>query len=153
MSTYLVFNTAAAAQNIDLMKGDFRFAIVVPTDPTAGDSRKFGLYSSNKGSGIYFEISGTTFQAVAIDGVTGESTEESITWESSWTGTKRVFRIIWQAGMAHFYVDGTKKATIAFSDEDLDLASTPMRVYIKNDNADDMLVGYIECVGVQSYST
>lgn len=151
MPTFLIFNAAEAVQYADIGKGDLRMDVVIPTAPTANDNRKWGFFAPSKGSGLYFQITGTTFQAVAIDGPTGADTTVSITFETEWVGTEQVYRIVWEAGLAHFYVAGTKKATIAFEDDNLDLASIPLSVYVYNANADNMLVGYVEALGVQSY--
>lgn len=150
MATYLNFNSAEGIQDSSIVKGDLRMNLLVPTAPKAGDSRKFGFYSASKASGIYFEVSGTTFRAVARDGEKEESSTETITFSTDWVGQFTVYRIVWGAGMAHFYVGETKMATVSFVD--LDLTSVPLSIYINNGEADDLLVSYIECRDIQNYT-
>jgi hypothetical protein len=147
MSTVLNFNSAEAIQYADLVKGDIRFKILIPTAPKAGDSRKFGFYNVNKDSGIYFEVTGVTFRAVIRDGEKEESTVSAVTFSDDWAGRLIVYRIVWGAGMADFYVEDVKVATLPFVD--YDLTTTPLSLYINNGEADDMLLSYVECRDIQ----
>jgi hypothetical protein len=155
MPTYLTFNTATAIQYADFTTGTINMNVVVPVNPVAGQDKKWGVYSHAKQAGLYFEITGTTLRAVATateDGQTTVSDTETITWNTDWEGVEVLFKIKWEAGMAKFFINKTKVATIAFSDTDgLVLANTPMSLYIHNGNADDLLIGYIEATGVLKY--
>lgn len=152
MATYLIFNAASAIQYGDVLKGDFRIKAVIPTIPAAGHARKFGLFSAHSGSGLYFEVTGTTFQAVIKDGNANQTATAPITFETVWAGEPLEFKIRWEANLVHFYIDGTRKATLSMTSA-IDLASTPLSIYISNSNADVMLVGNIEAQGLQAYTT
>lgn len=152
MPTFIAFNAASAVQYADVIKGDFRMQVAVPTLPTATQARKFGLFAVDRDSGLYFEVTGTTFRAVARDATSVDgSTTSTITFEPSWAGTPIEYRILWEAGLAHFYVDGTRKATIAFPASNI-LTSIPLSLYVSNSVADNLLVGYIDSLGVQSFT-
>jgi len=149
---YLVFNDAEAVHYGDAVKGTYLMEVVIPTEPTAGDARKFGLYSKNRDVGIYFEVTGTTFRGVAVDGNKNKEVTEDIEFNSAWAGAPIEYKIIWEAGRAELYVDRVHRATVDFSEDDLALAVHPMSLYIYNGNSDDMLVGAIEARNIYRYS-
>lgn len=151
MATYLVFNNAEAIQYADLLKGDLRMNVVIPNSPSTSDVRRWGFYSLSKQSGAYFEITGTMFQAKVYDGANGTSNTVAITWDADWEGEDIIYRIKWSAGRAVFYMDGVQKADIALEDEGVVLANSPLSVYVQNATADNMLVGNIDVVNVQTY--
>lgn len=151
----LKFTNAEAIQYADLVKGEVTFRMRVVEGPASGDNKEIGLKSLNKGAGIYFDILDDDFNAVVEDGLTGLTNSFPITWEpgvfDSLIATDYTIR--WEAGMARFFINGVNVATVPFSDYDLDLASTPMSIYVKNQSGvgDDMYIDYIEAKGFQSY--
>lgn len=157
MPTYLTFSSATAIQYADFTTGSVAINAVVPLTPVAGQAKKWGIYSHAKQAGLYFEITGATFRAVATstaDGQNAATGTSNITWNSAWVGVEVIYRIHWEAGMAQFYIDGVRVATIPFEDTDnLVLANTPMAFYIHNGNADNLLIGYIEALNVGAYIT
>lgn len=148
---YLNLNQAAIIQYADLLKGDLTFRLVIPTSPAAGHSRRWGFYAVNKESGVYFEVSGATFQATVRDGINGTSSSVALTWNDDWANAETTFRVRWEAGLATFYINGAKVTTIALDDENVVLASSPLSIYIENLTTDEMLTANIDAVGVQSY--
>jgi len=150
MANYLTFNADTAIQYGQFTGGSASFSTIFPNPPTAGEDKKIGLFSQAKGAGIYFHLNGTAFNAVATDGTNTKTVE--ITW-GDWEDTEPIFLIRWEAGLAHFYIAGTKVAMIAFADENILLANTPLALYISNANSDELRVGFIEVTNAGSYIT
>lgn len=144
-SGIIAINASAIYHYGDILRGDITMLLYVPTAPTSGDSRVFGLYHYGKGSYLTFNISGTTFTASSSDGTNTNSV--AITWQSSWTAAYTKFRIKWEAGLAHFFVGGVQQAVIS----DTSITGGPMSLYIANNNADNLNLQYIDAKGIQSY--
>lgn len=155
MPTYLKFTSATAIQYADFTTGTIKINAVAPVDPVSAQDKKWGVYSHAKQAGIYFEITGTTFRAVATSTADGQNTviaTSTIDWNAAWTGVEVIYEIRWEAGMAKFFINGVRVATIAFSDTtNLVLANTPMSIYVHNGNADVLLIGFVEATGVLKY--
>lgn len=151
MDNYLVFNQAEAIQYADVVQGNFLFTAVIPSVPTDGDLRKFGLYSANQQVGIYFQVEDETFRAVVWDESIGEGDYKDITFNTSWAGAPVDYQIIWEAGIAKFLIDGVTVAQIAFDDGGMSFATQPLSLYVRNDNADDLFIGVIEAKNVINY--
>lgn len=137
--TVLRFISASAVQYKDVFKGTIVLNLTVPTAPTAGNDRKFGLTQLSKGALAYFKVAGTAFTAESADG-NGNTESTTITWDSAWTNTATEFKIVWTGFEATFYVGGVKLAThrtVAVSKE-------PMSVYVNNSTADNLDLKYAE---------
>ncbi len=144
-SGQLVLQQAAAIHYGDCVKGDYTFEVNVPNSPEGGESRRWGLYSPNRGAYAWFSIEGEQLLAQVSDGTT--SSETAITWSSAWTGVDTQFRIIWEAGLVHFYVGSNEQATLSGDG----VPRTPLALYLSNANVDYMTVGYITARGLQSF--
>lgn len=135
----------------DILRGDVSFKINIAA-PTAGDDRKIGLIEYNQGAFLYFKIADDVLTAESSDGTTIKSTV--IDWNTDWTGTDTVFRIKWEAGMATFFIGDQFKVTLNDASS-LDIPTTvipggPLSLYVHNAGAGDLLISYIEVLGVQS---
>lgn len=157
MPTYLTVDADTIIQYADFTTGTVAINAVVPLAPVAAQDKKWGVYSNAKEAGLYFEITGTTFRAVATSTADGQNTvtaTSNITWNSDWLGVEVIYKIRWEAGLALFFINGVRVATIAFSDTaDLVLANTPMSLYVHNGNSDKLLIGYIEATNLGAYIT
>jgi hypothetical protein len=110
-SNLLRLNASAIASYLQHIYADVQFSISVPTTPSAGEAKHWGLRnpSSDNLGAIYFEISGATFSCVSKDD-SGNSETTTLTW-SSYENTQTVFRIIWEPGQIIFQINGTTVAT------------------------------------------
>jgi hypothetical protein len=149
----LLFNADTDASYIQHKFGHYVFSVNVPVKPTAGDARKFGLINAanpTKGS-VYFETTGTTFQAVSYDNF-GNTKATSITWnDTDWSAHAILFEILWEQDHIVFIVNGSVVATHVNSPagnygatSTNQVGTIPQVLYIHNGNADNMLVAYVE---------
>jgi hypothetical protein len=137
-STVLRITSASIASFIQHIYADVEFSINVPTTPSAGEAKHWGLRSpatDNLGA-MYFEIAGAVFTCVSIDD-TGSSQTTTLTW-SAYQATQTVFRIIWEAGMIIFKINGV---TVATHTSKVPSHALPLRVV--NGDADNTDIGYI----------
>jgi hypothetical protein len=156
--TYLVFNNAEAVHYGDIVQGELTLSLIIPSFGELSDRRSFGFrhpakrrngFGEDEIAGIYFDIVGDLFK-VCARGVNGEpdQMDEPIIG-TSWINQPTRFGIRWEAGQARFLMDGVVIYTLGLGD--VGLASTPMSVFVKNGNSDDMLLSYLEVKGAQSY--
>ena len=92
--------------------GDARMKLIIPTAPTAGDSRVWGFYSRaflNRNA-AYFFISGTNFYARSYDDYGNAIESTTITWDSTWTNEAIDYEIRLRIGSVEFLVNGTRLA-------------------------------------------
>jgi len=139
-SNKLRFTSAAAASYILHRYGDFEFAVNVPTTPSAGEAKHWGLRAPATDSigAIYFEIVGAVFQAVTIDdGGTSETT--TLTWAAGYTAVETKFRIIWEPDIVRFMINGVIVATHVTR-----VPSNSLPLRIVNSDADNVDVGYVQ---------
>jgi hypothetical protein len=137
-SNVLRFTSAAAASYIQFIFSDVEFALNVPTTPSAGEAKVWGLRkpSSDKLGAAYFEITGATFQAVTYDdGGTAQTT--AITW-SSYENTVTYYRIVWEPDGVRFLVNGS---TVAFHTTRVPQQALPLRIV--NGDADNTDLTYL----------
>lgn len=132
-------NNAAIASYLLHKYGDYEFGLNVPTTPSAGEAKHWGLRSpatDNIGA-IYFEISGATFRVVTIDdGGTSQTT--TVTW-SSYEAAETRFRFLWDEDRVIFYINETIVATHTTR-----VPSNPLPLRIVNSDADNTDLGYVE---------
>ena len=141
----LKLTNSATIHYADIIRCEIVFNLSIPAAPAAGASRSFGLQLLNKGAYILFDITDTVFSAKTSDGT--NSSSSAITWQSSWTAATAQYRIVWEAGTAKFYVNGTFQAAIT----DVSVVGDPMSVYLENGMADSLSVSYIVVKGIQYY--
>lgn len=121
----------------DLLKATQSFNLKVPTAPTSGDVRVFGLSQINAGATAVFKITDAVFSCeTTFDGVTKN---EVVTWQSNWTNTYTTFKIVWTGFSASFYVNGVRVAFI----NDSSVPKVSMSSYLYNGNSDNMDLYYM----------
>ncbi len=132
--------------------GKFQFAVNVPTTPSAGEAKKWGLLlpaKATKGS-MYFEITGTTFRAVSYD-EDGTAETTTVTW-SSYEAVETLYEIEWgpesggTAGYVIFKINGTAVAT-----HKTRVGHIALPLYLINSDADNTDIGYLSIKEVASY--
>lgn len=138
-------NAAEITTFLALKNGDVEIGITVPTAPTAGDSRFFGIYSptlSTKGK-MLFSVEDDECFVLAHDDDGTEIFKEQIVWDSDWTNAEARYRISWNANQILFSVNGT----IVYQTSDPAVArlipSLPNNITIKNVNSDNLDVSYL----------
>lgn len=145
----LRFNAAGCASYSQYVYGDFIFAVNVPTTPSSGEAKIWGLENpAAKHGACYFEITGATFRAVSYDD-SGTAETTNITWNSrgeTWEAGMAFFRILWTKQYVRFYV-GDSYANIAddeyYVEHKTRVGSLPVALRILNSDADNTDVDYI----------
>lgn len=145
-SNKLRLNAAGILHYADITKGDITFAVNIPVEPTAGDSRQIGLKALNQDVYIYLDITDAV-ASLTVKSNEG-TTSTAFDWDdTNWSATEIEYRIKWEAGRAELWVNGNKMVTIA----NANVPSTPMSLYVNNGNSDNMDIGYINAMSVQYY--
>lgn len=142
----LRLNSAAIIHYGDIFKGELTMNLNIPTAPTAGDDRLFGFNQLNAGAYAYFKVADDVFTAEVNDGE-GGTDSVVIDWQTDWTAADTNFKIVWMGFSAVFYVNKVKFATI----NSAGVPKFPLSIYIKNGNADNMDMKYIEVENVHNY--
>jgi hypothetical protein len=117
--------------------GIFRFALNVPTTPSAGEAKKWGLLlpSAVTTGSMYFEIAGAVFKCVSYsDSGTAQST--TVTWSGE--GAETLFEIEWEPDYVIFKVAG-----VVVASHQTRVGTTPLPLYLLNSDADNTDLGYI----------
>ncbi len=139
-STKLRLTSAAIASYLLHKFGDFEFGLNIPTTPSAGEAKHWGLRTpatDNPGA-AYFEIAGAVFTAVSIDDG-GNVQTTTLTWDAAYTAAETKFRIIWEADIVRFMINGSIVATHVTRVPRNEL---PLRIV--NADADNVDLGYVE---------
>ncbi len=136
-SNKLRVSAAAIASYLLHKFGDYEFAITVPTTPSSGEAKHWGLRSPAEDDigGAYFEIAGAVFTAVTLDDG-GNKQTTTLTW-SSYQAAETKFRIIWDADRVIFMIDGTIVATHTTR-----VPSNALPLRLVNVDADNTDTGY-----------
>lgn len=142
-SNKLRLNNSEISTLTAFSEGMFSFTLNIPTAPTAGDSRVFGITSSGNASVpvAVFTISGTTFSASVYDRVGTLVATKVCTWSSAWTAVDSIFSIRITERNVFFSVGTT---IVARFDDGADIKQTtqlttaPLYVAIDNNNSDSM---------------
>lgn len=128
--------------------GSLEMVITVPTAPTTGDVRQFGLKNADgdlKGA-MLFDVTDDVFTAKIYDASGTLIASKVINWNADWTADEATFRITWANRQVFFAV---RNVIVARFTSNGDIASTvqmarhPMYLYLKNVNADNMDVSLI----------
>lgn len=137
-SNKLRLTSAAITSYTQFKYGTFRFAVNVPTTPSAGEAKKWGLLAPSAATvgAAYFEITGATFRAVSYD-ESGTAQTTTITWDS-WETVETIFEIEWEKDFVIFKVAGTAVAT-----HQTRVGNVPLPLYLINSDADNTDTGYI----------
>lgn len=143
-------SAAGLASYIQHEFGDVEFALNVPTAPTSGDARHWGLRcpASDNFGAVYFKVANTAFTCEVVDNV-GNAKSTSVTWSSAWTAAETLYRIRWEPDRVQFLigvvtagvVSYTVVATINDTSNGVPRIALPLRIL--NSNADNMDLGYV----------
>lgn len=112
--------------------------------PAAGANKSIGLISLNKDTKALFNIYGNELKCIVKDS-SGTETSVIIPWVASWSSAAALFQIKWLAQGVGFYVNGVNVANVNAS------VTSPMSVYVNNPNSDNLLVSFVEGLGIESY--
>jgi len=143
----LVLSESSIISYADIVKGDFVFNIKIPTTPTIGVNKSFGLQAINQGAFIQFGILDDDLLLEASDGF-GNYESISVPWQTTWTNTQTNWRIKWEAGMASFYVNGVKQGTIS----DISIPYGPLSTFVTNQDGDSLSFSWVRGIGIQYYN-
>ena len=145
-SNKLRFNADVAGSYTQFKFGKFEFAVNVPTTPSSGEAKKWGLLNpSNVAAGsAYFEIAGAVFKAVSYDN-DGNAESTTITWDS-WEGEETSFEIQWEKDYVIFLVAGTVVAT-----HKTRVGTLAQGLYISNSDSDNTDVGFVKVKDTSMY--
>lgn len=127
--------------------GRFIFPVNVPTTPSAGEAKKWGLLLPGRvttGS-AYFEIVGAVFRAVSYDD-SGNAQTTTLTW-SGYEAVETDFEIEWEKGYILFKISG-----VVVASHQTRVGQTPLPLYIINGDADNTDVGTIIAKEVAQYA-
>jgi len=146
VSNKLRFNADALGSYTQFLFGKFEFAVNVPTTPSTGEAKKWGLLNPSDATAgsAYFEIVGAVFNAVSYDN-DGTVETTAITWDS-WETAETSFEIQWERGWVIFLVDGTVVATHKTS-----VGTLAQGLYIINADSDNTDVGFIKVKDTSMY--
>lgn len=140
----------------DIFKEDLTLNIKIPTAPTAGNSRSWGLEQINIGAKVIFNITGIVFSVKCI--YNGVTTSIVIPWLAAWTNTAVNYTIKWNGFSADFLINGVRPggATLLgnFTETFINNASVPkvpLSMMVDNATADNMDVFFMEDQNVQGY--
>lgn len=136
---------AAIIHYVDFVKGEIVFDINIPTVPTAGTSREFGVSSPNTSAYILFSL-GESLTCKTSDGTTATTSSE-ITWESAWTSANVSFKIRWEPGGAKFFINNVQVYAVS----DASVPYGPLSLYLTDDAESSMTVGDIVVKATQSF--
>lgn len=121
---------------------DIEFILNMPTAPTAGDDRSWGLKVPSLGNRgrVEFNINGAVFSALAYDDAGNEEINQAITWDGDWTTTDTRFGIRITPLGIKFLIDGVVfvRGETRGNEANPDISSIPGSIHIDNGNADNM---------------
>jgi len=129
----------------DITKGDITMNINVPTAPGADASRVFGLYQPSRAAFIVFTIDDNL--TVSISDGTTTTTSDELEWNTDWTAANIDFRIVWEAGMVKFYINGGFVAVLSGDN----VPHGPLSLYFYDDSGTPMGIGNIDVRGARYY--
>lgn len=136
VSPSVLINAATIATYVQPNLGIFTFNLKIPTIPTSGDVRSWGIKNPSTDDEILFVIEDDAL----IARVTGQT---DVVLDSDIISTDaQDFQITWNPESIGFSIDGVGVA--AFET----ILNVPMSVYIDNQNADDIemqSVSLLEC--------
>lgn len=136
--TKLRFTSAAAASYIQHIFADIEFSLNVPTTPSAGEAKHWGLRSpaSDLLGAIYFEIAGAVFTCVSKDKA-GNTKTTTLTW-SAYENADTKYRIMWGREHIVFLINGVVVATHTVAPDE----ALPLRIV--NADADNTDLAFVK---------
>jgi hypothetical protein len=148
VSNKIQVNAAVLLGYADMKRGSFTYNVTVPTAPSAGNARRFGLFQISTGAGAFFDVTGTVFSCQVADGTGNTFTSGPMTWDPAWTNTNTRFCVKWESGICTFFGNGRQITAITSASANPNVS---LSLYISNTTADNLLVGAIQADGIQSY--
>ena len=135
----LVLNNATVISQADFYSGEITLGVICPVAPIAGQDKRFGLAQLNRGAFVGFRITDAKLYYESEGGSTAFTPIE-ITWDSDWTAVATDFKIVWNNFNVEFWIGARKIAILntGFT------PNIPLGVYIKNADADDLKVMYMQ---------
>ena len=139
-SNKIRLNADTCASYYQIIKGEVDIPVNVPTTPSSGEAKKWGLLNPGdptKGS-MYFEIVGAVLNAVSYDnGGTVQTT--AITTDFPGAAAEYIYTIEWGDDYVNFLISGVVVATHTTR-----VGSIPQAVYLHNADADNTDFGSIK---------
>jgi len=125
------------ASYVQCKYGIFQFLVNVPTTPSAGEAKKWGLLLPDKPAvgSAYFEIAGSVFKAVSY-GDDGVAQTTVLTWAGE--GVEHAYEIEWEEDYVIFKYEGAVVAT-----HQSKVGNMPLPIYLINSDADNTDFGAI----------
>lgn len=112
---------------------------------TAGTDQVFGLASLNKDVKAVFHIYGNEIRCISLN-EKGQTETSVVPWVAAWATSPAVYQIKWLGNGFGFFINRVNVANHSNSG-----VNTTMSAYISNVNATNLLVGYVEGAGIESY--
>lgn len=137
-SNKLRLNAETCASYYQIMKGTIDIPVNVPTAPSAGEAKKFGLLNPGdptKGS-MYFEIVGDVFRAVSYD---DSGTAETTVLTFADAAAEKIYSIECGDDYINFLKEGVVVAT-----HKTRVGSLAQAIYLHNADADNTDFGSIK---------
>jgi hypothetical protein len=140
------FNEASAQTSGEYLYGTFETDLVIPTVPTVGDNRYWGLTAVINGTThlATFNIADDVFTTNTCGASPTDMESTTVAWVSGWEAAQTKFAIKWYKEKVEFWVGGLKVAThTEFIPE---TRALPFR--FTNGNADNMDLVSMTFVGI-----
>jgi len=135
---------------------DIEFILNVPTAPTTGHVRAWGLKVPALGNKarIEFDITDAVLSCKAYDDAGTETINVPVTWNASWTATDTSFRIRVTPSGIKFFIAGVQVAVGELMNYSVnpDVPSIAQTIHIVNEEAENFDVTAIIARNVQSLS-
>ena len=118
--------------------GRFIFPVNVPTTPSAGEAKKWGLLMPGTPAvgSAYFEIAAAVFKCISYDD-DGTAETTIVTWDG-WEAAETLFEIEWEKDYVIFKVAGTVVASHSTR-----VGQSPLALYADNTDADNTDLGNV----------
>jgi len=146
-SDLLVFNQDGAQSLVYSTYGKLEIRAVIPTVPTTGDSRFWGIKSELQGdeSRMDFAIVDDEFLVQVYNEAGDLIVSRVCDWNSDWTATEVRWGIKRSERDVYFTANEVLVASITNQNK---LSRVPMPHYVLNENADNMTVSVITIYGI-----
>lgn len=133
---------------------DIEFILNVPTAPTSGHARAWGLKVPALGNKarVEFDITDAVLSCKAYDDAGNATINVPITWDAAWTATDTSFRIRVTPGGIKFFIAGVQVASgeLVNYTSNPDIPSIAQTIHIVNEEAENFDVTAIIARNVQS---
>lgn len=134
LSQTIVLTQSIIEEKSSISRGYIRMKYAIPSIPSTGNYRRFGLKDGTGESYALFVISGTDFTAETRD-ADGNTNSIALSFDSAWAGVNTTFEILAFGSQIKFRIKGSTVAEFG----GLECPNQPMSLYIENGNADSMV--------------